>query len=679
MDTNDSERGAPRSFEPGTIDKTRRAIGPIDTDEAQKMMKVLGGEVLPERSAPIDPNTLPKQTRRPEVIRASGLSSSDIAAKSAALTATSNHTNQTASVAQISNTARRIKTDNDLPALTNRDLKLMDKVMMSTEYDIKPNYGLFNVFFRMSAKNREKVSKKFGEYSIKKHIEHMQTFIGTVKTFIQVSPDTYKSKIAADPDFKFKFLRTVGRWTMKDIKLVAIDLENKGDNLTVAMLIPFTKLIYKQLITVYYIGEQQVPQMIKEVYADLLAYPDSNKQKLQLLAKQAITEWLYVYNQIIKGMYPLLMRMCSPQYEPFPIFFKTQIGPILQFLGVTKFDLLLPGKKTKSPEEIKAEKDAAEKKAQENKHIPGKKDEIVNTGLKILEQLFPEAGFIHLENHPDMYPYFQPLYKFADGFNMINPENGLQVTIVLLKIIEDLFQGCRNINFNIEADEKLGQLPDSINSVMNDWTEYREDLFEKKFGDYFKNYVNQIYTQPDYPKSQYGKETLTNILWRIKYYFLPYYEFTQILLEKPTNDTKYKNLWNRTDYLRTVLTVLAKRIDENNVTKKPVLGLINPWDKYRFDIPNEISKRLDVLLGAKKQTGTSATNANLLKYTLCVVSVLDWWINNAASPAYTGDSKLLYRVSEKDGGPEFSVPERSDQNQLFANEIKRAIAAKANK
>ena len=137
--------------------------------------------------------------------------------------------------------------------------------MMSTEYDIKPNYGLFNVFFRMSAKNREKVSKKFGEYSIKKHIEHMQTFIGTVKTFIQVSPDTYKSKIAADPDFKFKFLRTVGRWTMKDIKLVAIDLENKGDNLTVAMLIPFTKLIYKQLITVYYIGEQQVPQMIKEI------------------------------------------------------------------------------------------------------------------------------------------------------------------------------------------------------------------------------------------------------------------------------------------------------------------------------------------------------------------------------------------------------------------------------
>ena len=94
MDTNDSERGAPRSFEPGTIDKTRKAIGPIETDEAQKMMKLLGGEVLPERSAPIDPKTLPKQTRRPDVIRASGLSSSDIAAKSAALTATSNHTKQ---------------------------------------------------------------------------------------------------------------------------------------------------------------------------------------------------------------------------------------------------------------------------------------------------------------------------------------------------------------------------------------------------------------------------------------------------------------------------------------------------------------------------------------------------------------------------------------------------------
>src|SRR5574344_2185633 len=677
MDNKDDlDKHAPRSFAPGTLDKTRKAIGPLDQDEAHKMAEVLGGEILPERSAPIDPKTLPNRTRRPEVIKASGLSSSDIAEKSAALTATAPNTKPTASVNQIVNTARRIKTDEDLPALSSKDLKLMDKLMMSNEYQLKPNYGMFNFLFRLSAKNREKVSRNFGDFTVKKHIEHMQNFIGTIKTFIQLSPDTYKSRIAADTDLKFKFLRTVGRWTLKDIKVLAIDVETKADDLTVAMLIPYVKATYRQLITVYYIGEQQIPAMIKEIYADLGKYPDVDQKQMQALAKEAITEWLYVYNQIIKGMYPFLMRMCSPNYYPFPQFFTIQIGLILQFLNTTKFELLLPEKKKKSDEEIKAEKEAAAKRAEANKHVAGKKDVIVNTGLKILEQLFPEAGFSHLESHPDMFPYFQPLYKFTDGFNMLNPQNGIQVTIVLLRIVEDLFQGCRNINFNIEADEKLSELKDNLNSVMGDWSEYREDLFERKYGDYLRNFVNQLYSQNDYAKSQYGKEAMSNMLWQTKYNFLPNFEFTQILLEKPVNDSKYNPLYTRTDYLRTVFTVLARRIDENAVTKKAVLGVLNPWDRYKFDIPNVISKRLDVLLGAKRQSDTAATNPNLIKSTLCIVSVLDWWINNAASPAYTGDANAIYRVSDKDGGPEFSVPERTDQNQLFAAAVKRAVAAR---
>ena len=675
-ETNDTEKKAPRSFEPGTLDKTRRAIGPVDKEEAQKMTEVLGGEILPERSAPINLASMPTRARRPEVIKATGLSSSDITEKTAALPSSISNSKPSANVSQIANNARRIKTDEDLPALTSKDLRLMDKIMMSPEYELKPNYGVLNFLFRLSQKNREKVSKKFGEYTIKRHIEHMQNFIGTIKTFIQLSPDTYKSRIAAEGDLKFKFLRTVGKWTMKDIKLLAIDLEGEADDLTVAMLIPFVKTVYHQLITIYYIGEQQVPAMIKEIYADLSNYPDCDQKKLQSLAKEAITEWLYVYNQIIKGMYPFLMRMCSPQFEPFPQFFTIQIGPILQFLGTTKFDLLLPEKKKKTDADIKAEKEAAAKKAEANKPVPGKKDEIVNTGLKILEQLFPEAGFSHLEEHPDLYPYFQPLYKFQDGFNMLNPNNGLQVTVVLLRIVEDLFQGLRNVNFNIEADEKLAALKDNLASTMADWTEYREDLFEKKYGDYLRNFVNQLYSQSDYAKSQYGKEALSNMLWQTKFNFLPFFEFTQILLEKPTNEVKYKPLYLRTDYLRSVFTVLARRIDENTVTKKAVLGVLNPWDRYRFDIPNIISKRLDVLLGAKRTTDTAATNANLIKYTLCIISVLDWWINNSASPAYTSDPMAIYRVSEKDGGPEFSAPERSDQNQLFAAAVKRAVAAK---
>lgn len=674
------DNNSPRTLAPGTIDQVRRNIGPIDPSEALALQKKLGGEILQERStAPSIPVKKQTSTPRRETIRASGLSSSDIAAKSAALTATS-HNKSAPNVNKIvSSTVKKMKTEEELPEITPQDLKLMNKLMMNPEYDIKPNYGFFS-FLLMMSKNKEKLNKSYGEYNVKKHVDHLQSFIGCIKTFIQLSPDTYKAKIATGSELKFKFLRTVGKWTMRDIKVLSIDLAERSSELSVAMMIPYVKAVYKQLITIYYIGDQQIPAIIKEIFADITIYPDSDKKKMQNLAKQGITEWLYVYNQIIKGLYPLLMRMCSSEYIEFPRFFTVKIADILKFLGLTKFDLLLPEKKKKEvPEEVKKEKQAeARKKLEENRHVAGVKDELVVTGLKILEQLFPQAGFMSLEKNPDMYPYFQPLYKFADGFNMLSPKNPLQVTIVLLKITEDLLQGCRNIEFNIKADEKLAELNDNFSEAMADWAAYREDLFDKKYGDYFRGLVNSVYSQPDYANSQYGKEVLTNIYWRTKYYFLPNFQFQQLILKKPQNDCPYKPLFMRTDYMRTVLTTIVRRIDENAEKKGAVLGVLNPWDRYSFDLSNIVSKRMDVLLGAKKQVDTSATNANLIKYTLCVISVLDWWINNPASPAYLCDSKNIYRISQKDGGPEFSAPERNDQNQLFAESVKRAIAARKN-
>ena len=674
MAENQENRPA-RTLEPGAIDRTRKNIGPVDKNEALAMQRILGGEVLKERSVPIDTSNLPEHKRHQDVvIKASGLSASDIADKSSKLTATSNIKPMQTQNFNTSNVKRK-KTEDDLPALTNRDLKLMDKLMMSPLYEIKPNYGLFNFFFKMNSKNREKVTKTFGEYIVKRHVEHMQTFVSTIKTFIQISPDSYKSKIATETDLKFKFLRTIGKWTMRDIRTLSLDVQNEADNLTVSMLIPFVRAVYHELITIYYIGDQQIPLLIKEVYTDLISYTDVDKNRIQTLAKQGITEWIYIYNQIIKGMYPLLMRMCATEYEEFPKFFTSQIAQILQFLNLTKFDLLLPERKKKTDDKKKEE---LKKKIEENRHIAGVKDSVVSMGLKILDQLFPEAGFSHLDSHPDLYPYFQPIYNFEDGFNVLDPRNPLQVTVVLIRIIEDFFQGCRNINFNIKADERLSEIPDDLNNAMSEWAFYHEELFDKKLGDYLRNYVNSIYSTPDYATAQYGKECLNNILWRIKYYFLPHYQFSAPILQKPSNDSKYRPLYARTDYLRTVFSTLVRRIDENSEGKKAVLGVLNPWERYNFDLPNSISTRLDVLLGAKKDDSkTAATNANLIKYTLCVVAVLDWWINNPSSPAYTISENKLYRVSEKDGQPKFSVPLRNDQKKLFADSIKKQIAAKA--
>lgn len=665
-----------KTFAPGTLDHTRQNIGPIDPLEAIKMQKVLGGEILQERSAPVNPDSLPKSRARARtVVKSSGMSSADVAARSGSASLPK-MASGSASTSQLMNKggSKMIKDDDDLQEMSARDIKLIDHLMMSEAYDLKPDHGVFNIFFNLSSKNRRKLSKSYGEFKIKNNIDHLQAFISTMKTFIQISPDSYKAKIATETDLKFKLLRSVGKWTVHDIRIMGDALQGQAENLTAGMMIPFVCAVYKEVLTVYYIGEQKVGQLIKEIYNDLLQYPKVNKAQAQTLAKQGITEWLYVCDQIVRGMYPLLMRMCGTGYEEYPRFFTAQVGQILKFVGLSKFDLLIPEKEKPAEKEEKEE----EVKEEKPKAIQmGAFDDLTKSGLRILEQLFPQAGFAKLEGHPDMFPYFQPLYHFDDGFNMLNPQNGLQVLIVLLRILEDFFQGCRNVGFKIGEEEGFPESNgDDISTIFSEWTSYREDLFNKQYGEYLRQFVNTAYSQKDYPSSQYGKENINNMLWRSKYYFFPSYKFSAPTLTKPQNDSKYKPLNLRADYLKTVLTTLVKRIDENQSAKSPVLGVLNPWTRYHFDIPNPISKRLDVLLGAKRDDSvTAATNANLLKYTLCVVSVLDWWVNDPTSPAYMTDTNAIYRIAD-DGGPGFSAPERSDQNKLFADAVKAAAAAK---
>ena len=634
---------------PGTLDKTRKNIGDISEKDAAAMAKKLGGQVMYERSTTT--GSVSSASKAGRIVRntSSGSASAGGASSSSG-----------SSSSALSSTGPKRRRREDLPAVSKKTAAAIDKLMMSIEYKIKPNYGVFN-FVRSWQKNgTEKILPEFYQYNLKQMIDHMEAFITVIKTFIQISPATYKTKIATGTETKFKFLRMVAGWTMQGIKTEYIDLQNI-QGLIVADLIPIVRAIYKSLITLYYYGNNKIPKLIKEIYSDMIAYPDAPKDKLSTYAKQAITEWLYIDTEVIKKLYPLLMRMCCDSYEAYPSFFNAKAGEILKFVDLHKFDLLLPEKNKEPAQEEKPKKAAPPQK--------GLRDSTVETGLKLLNQMFPEAGFDKLDEHPDMYPYFQPLFKFDEGFNLLSPENPLQVIMVLQHIIENCFQGCRNIHFKETEEPKKGA--ESIHAVMDDWSAYREDTFEHLYCEPLLDLVNSIYAQPDYEQSHAGKRTITSLLWQTTYHFLPNFKFEQLILEHPADESKYKPLFHRTDYARKFLTIVINECDANAKTKGNCNLIENPWVHYKFDIPNEVSKRLDVLLGAQnKSANTTATNANLLKYTLCFIAVLDWWINNPESPAYTANPMHIWRVSAEDGRPLFSVPERNDQNKLFVDAVK---------
>ncbi len=662
-------------WEPGTLDATRKNIGAIDKEEAERMTKVLGGEIMTEKSVPIDYSKLPKRAPSHRVVRPTNVSAAS--SKSSSSGTASGASNPT-----FAEPKKKVTRAANLPTISSKDNAKIDKLMMSDAFAIKPNYGLFNFLKKLAKDGSEKVIPEFAEITLKAHLDHINAFISVIKTIIQISPDTYKAKIQNDTAQKFKFLRKVSEWSTREAKLAFVNLETLQDTPVVADLVPFVKAVYRLLITIYYVGEPMVIRIIKEIYADLLHYPNADKDKFSRFAKEAITEWMYLYTRIIRGLYPLLMRMCGTPYDEFPHFFVAQVSSILNFLGLKKFDLLLPEKKV-DPEEVRKAKEAEDKakEAEEKKKEQEKQElaqnEMVERGVALLDRLFPGAGFLKLDTFPDMWPYFDPLYDFDEAYLMLAPENPVQITIILCEILQDLFRACNKMQFNVEGNPTFASREDNLTKALSEWPVYVDTLFSRDYGEQLKQLVNQTYTQANYITTRAGKKCVTDILWLTKYSFLPHFTFEQLLLERPINNNKYLALFIRTAFLRDAFNDLTKQISQSEINRGTIGGLNNPWAHYDFEITSPISKRLDVLLNAKdKSENTTANNANIIKYISCILSVLDWWINSRGSPAYKADSRKIYRTIPGTQEPAFSVEPREDQDQLFAAAIRAAVQKK---
>lgn len=667
-------------FEPGTLDNTRKNIGSIDAEEAARMTKVLGGEIMTEKSAPVDYSKLPKKAVSHHASRPVGQTTVSSGRSSAGSGSSSPKKQVSSAQGSAPAPAKHVHTEN-LPPISAKDNQLIDKLMMSMDFGIKRNFGFFNFIRKFQKDGTERVMDEFAEITLKAHIDHINAFITVMKTFITLAPDSYKAKIQSETDIKFKFLRKVATWNTKDIKVAYINLEGMKDGILVADLIPFIKQVYRQIITVYYLGEPTINKIIKDIYADLMHYPKANQEKLSTMAKQGITEWMYIYTRIAKGLYPLIMRMIGSPYEEFPRFFVSQVTPVLNFLGLKKFDLLLPEKKI-DPEEVRKAKevDEAQKKAEQKKKEEQEeaalRSDMTDAGIKLLCRLFPGAGFDKLDSFPDMFPYFDPLYDFDESFMMVSPQNPLQVTIVLSRIIEDMMSACNYMKFIPAENEALVDRKDMITQAISEWPLYREDLFDKNYGAVLKNFVNQTYTQPNFGTTQMGKKVITELYWKTKYYFLPQFSFEQLLLERPINDNKYIPLAIRSSFLRKAFSTLTKQISASEPNHGGINGFENPWELYHYELESPVSKRLNVLLNAKNKGPTAtATNANVVKYLSCLVSVLDWWINAKGSPAYHTDPRKIYRTLQGSNEPAFSVEMRKDQNKLFADGIRNSMSA----
>ena len=556
-----------------------------------------------------------------------------------------------------------------LPVPSDKDLLAMNHLMADKAYQIKAPF----TFLRPD--KTDKISSEFILYVLNDYLGHLQNCVASTKKML---PSTdikeFFGLLSSDFPLVGNFFSVVYSMDIKQLSSQLTLLQKNAHDVSVSQMIPFMQTLFKPMIQVYYLGIAGVSKLYKLFYQYLSRDLKPGKsQELMVITTTAIEEWYYIFNRIYPGLYPLVLRMCSPSVMTMTQLYYANGSRVLAWLRLKPSEILIikEGESDKLIAPIpESEPESPVVEVELKKELSPE----VKKGLQNLEKLFPEAGWNDLETLPDMCPYFQSILQLQDAFIQLSPENPLQLTLVLFGILEELFQGLRLIKF--EALAPLSSLEDleDINIILEQWILYQESVFDKIISTDLKSYTHQIYTQPDYNKTPYGRKLLSNLYSLIKHYYLPWFDIRLYGIVKSQKDEKLPPFYVRVSRLKRLLTRYNAAIEAAPAGNEAnpdasVPGVQNPWEIYKFDVSNPVSRRLDALCGGKHSK--YKTNALLIRYTLSILNVLDWWINDKESFAYRSTPEYLYRVVEPGSAtPAFGINIRTDVDELFVSHLK---------
>lgn len=564
-----------------------------------------------------------------------------------------------------------------LPVTTEKELAAITQLLTDRKYKIQLNPG----FFRSDKKSS--LNPDFVLYTLNDFLGHIQNYVVATKRMIPGDRAVFIKELSSVFSTAAGIFSTAVGIDLKTLSIILGQVQKSKRGFFIPMLLPFIRVLYKSLIRIYYLPPDYTADCYRKVYRYITGKSvPADPQALKDNTVTAIHELQYIYTKIFPELYPLVLRMVSPVFLSEKDLFYKNGSKILAWLGTDPKEILLPKPQEKEIPSARMKK-ASQKKEESTEHvIPSR----VFRGFEYLEKLFPEAGWHNIPYFPDyaqdFAPYFAPLLQLSESFIQLSPNNPLHLTMILFQILAELFQGLRHATFNILMAANDKDSPDDdIYHILDDWILYKVNIFDKSFSDDLKSYTHQIYTQRDFGKTLYAQKLMSNMYSVIRHYFMPFFDTKLYGFQKLPKDPRLPPMFSRVARLRVLLENYMKSVEKaeaaamaNGAGPGSAGGdMINAFDKYRFDIPNTVSRRLDALCGGKNSA--NRTNAVLLRYSLSILSVLDWWINDQYSPAYKIQTESIYRTVETGGTiPAFGITPRTDQDEIFKRYLHKHLS-----
>lgn len=618
-------------YKPGELTKVKKNLGTLSRNEAKRMSEILGGEIgiektdqnINDRYQEIFKNSKNKTEDR-WIERSPQVNSSILKKENKSII---NYTY----IEKIKLYYLASHPDHGVKTMQQTIKAIFDLLSKQKNY-INP--GLLdssNYFFSKSIKTLVKSTRIISKSIQKKYIRREE------KPFFWLIADT------------------ICTWDIEGIQEEIFKLKHESRNVTIESWAPIVKLIYTPLIKLSKLNRKNdIEGTI--IYLYKLSIKGLFKKDLQIdrLRKSytlALSEINNVFIIIKFRLYPLLLMLVSPKVYDYNTLFRLKGQEIINFLDISTNDIItyFDSENTKNSslfeETIQEDQQETEKLKIKNFRI--------QHGIILLNRMFPKAGWDHLSDNPDMYPYFKTILNIPKEISLISPNDPLQKIVILIAILKDMFYGFSNIEYGFFVNDmdKPVEVKDKIELLIKNWYLYIDELILKHYLGPLNEYCRHLERSTDVAETEYAKRIASNILWLKKTYICPNIPVHLPKIMQPRIKFSIPKLHKSVEQLKTILERMVMELYSQG--EIAVETIRNPRDNPWFEIENHVSKRLISLL---KKDNKKLTNRKLILFTYLIVEVLNSIIQNPDEEIDdSGISKLFRSEGSRGFKPIYSV------------------------
>jgi hypothetical protein len=557
------------------------------------------------------------------------------------------------------------------PKIVAEKLGYGERVKMDVQ-EARPHFGIktwgqaFRSRFSFFKSPPDMVSSGFVIIKMNNYYAKLEGLVKQVRLIFPRNNTEWTKKVRKENPFVFSVLNTLRHWNIEKMMSILGRLQSRPRSVMLIELAGIVHEFYRPLFLLEMLDPQvHLERAIREL--DWLLKDDPNNCiKNGSTVDRIVALYCDINENIRYQLYPLLMKFTSSRFFPYDVFFSGCRSGILEFLGISPEEQIKPpadsgGDVLTGDAEIDEDLLAStvepddEKDQKSHSGTPP----AVQRGLNSLEQLFPEAGWENLDSFPDLYPYFAKTLSIQKNADIIAPENPMLQALIFLRILEELFYGFRSISFNA-ADFNL----DEINGIIDNLHSSVETIFDRMYIPRLAEYTKLFHDPPSSGMKAYAMKIRTELNYVAHFSLFPLLQIESLNADS-FRKKEVDAVSSKIRTLRQAFTRIAASIERAMKAGGAAAGahceaINNPWDNYDFAVENPLSKRLNLLLDKKNRS-----NVSLVFYTISVISVLDYFLNNPDSWAYRTNPDKLFRSLDSKGLEPAVAPAAIDADAIF--------------